>query len=79
MSKKKNAPEIVSEPKAENGVTAEQAREVLLQEQNAKTEACMREVDMVLRKHGCALDVSMNVTMRGVTPTVRVIPQPQRG
>jgi len=74
-----------TEPKAEAQVeptvpevSIEDARRMLIQEQNAKTEACMREVDAVLRKHGCALDVSMNVTMRGVTPQVRVIPQAPR-
>jgi hypothetical protein len=59
-------------------VTAEDARRILLQEQTAKTEACMREVDEVLRKHGCSLDVSMVVTTRGVNPRVSIIPAPPR-
>lgn len=59
-------------------VTAEDARRILLQEQTAKTEACMREVDEVLRKHGCSLDVSMTVTTRGVTPRITIIPAPPR-
>jgi hypothetical protein len=80
MSKKeKKAAEVAPELEVEGpAVSLEDARRVLLAEQNAKMEACMREVDAVLRKHGCALDVSMNVTMRGVTPQVRVIPQPRQ-
>lgn len=77
MAKKKERPEVAEAPevKTENAVSAEDARRILREEQNAKTEACMREVDGVLRRHGCALDVSMTVTTRGVTPHVRVVPQ----
>lgn len=70
-----------AEPQAEPTVpevSIEDARRMLLQEQSAKTEACIREVDAVLKKHGCALDVSMTVTTRGVTPNIRIIPQPPR-
>jgi hypothetical protein len=57
-------------------VSVDDARKMLLQEQNAKIEACAREVDAVLRKHGCSLDVSMTVSARGSQPNIRIIPQP---
>lgn len=78
MSKGKKQQEAKAEPAADPQPTAEQARQILLQEQEAKTQACMQEVDAVLRKHGCSLDVSMIVTTRGVTPSVRIIPAPAR-
>ena len=68
-------PEPMKKPPGVSEVTVEEARRMLLAEQNAKTEACVREVDAVLRKHGCALDVSMLVTTRGVQPNIRVIPR----
>ena len=69
-------PEPMKNPTGAPEVTVEEARRMLLAEQTAKTEACVREVDAVLRKHGCALDVSMLVTTRGVQPNIRVIPKP---
>lgn len=77
MSKSKNAKSDQT-PAAETKPTAEEARQILLQEQEVKTKTCMQEVDAVLRKHGCALDVSMVVTTRGVTPRVSIIPAPPR-
>lgn len=78
MSKKKEANQGVETAEAPAAPTAEQARQILLQEQTQKQEACMREVDEVLRRHECSLDVQMLVTTRGVTPTVRIIPAPPR-
>lgn len=78
MSKKKDAGMKPESTEAAQTPTAEQARQILLQEQTAKQEACMQEVDAVLRKHECSLDVQMLVTTRGVTPSVRIIPAPPR-
>jgi hypothetical protein len=79
MSKtKKPEPENEKPEQAESKPTADEARQILLQEQEATTRACMQEVDNVLRKHGCALDVSMTVTTRGVTPRITIIPAPPR-
>jgi len=80
MAKKTNARPKLEEPptpslKSVPEVTVEEARRMLLQQQNARTEACVREVDAVLKKHGCALDVSMIVTTRGVRPNIQVIPR----
>lgn len=77
MSKTKK-PENEKPEQADAKPTADEARQILLQEQEATTRACMQEVDNVLRKHGCSLDVSMIVTTRGVTPRVSIIPAPPR-
>jgi hypothetical protein len=81
MGKKKNNDEAQTPeaPAEQSPMTADEARQILLQEQNAKANACMQEVDAVLRRHQCALDVQMTVTTRGCTPSIRVIPAPPQG
>lgn len=59
-------------------VTPDDARRVLLEEQQTKTAACQTDIDSVLRKHGCSLDVQMLVTTRGVQPSVIILPNPAR-
>lgn len=68
-------PEPMKNPAGSSELAVEEARRLLLAQQTAKTEACVKEIDAVLRKHGCSLDVSMLVTTRGVQPNVRVIPR----
>jgi multidrug resistance efflux pump len=49
----------------------------LLQEAADQTiKACLADIDAVLKKHNCGLDITMEITARGNRPRLRVIPQP---
>ena len=46
-------------------ITPEQARQALEAEQRKRLEACQRELDELLQKHGCALNVQLGISQDG--------------
>jgi len=57
----------------------EQAKKVLAEENKKKVDACTKEVQGVLDKHGCMINVGMVVTVAGNRPVIEIIPKPERG
>ena len=54
-------------------ISLEDAREVLMQDQQANLELCRREIDAVLEKHNCRLEAVMLLTARGNIPQVKIV------
>lgn len=64
---------------AKSSEVAVQEAQQLLQEQNKKKiDACMNEINQVLEKHGCMIDVAMVVTAQGNRPIVNIIPKQEQ-
>ena len=57
--------------------TSEEAREVLMQEQQANLQACRQEIDAVLEKHNCRLEAEMLLRAGQVIPRVQIVPNPE--
>lgn len=64
---------MADEPKT---MTAEEAERVLRSALDERIKTCQEEVDAVLKKHNCAVDISMLLTAQGCTPRLRVVPIP---
>lgn len=48
-------------------------REALKAVLDERANRCREEVDTVLKKHNCTLDVTMLITMGGAIPNVKVV------
>jgi hypothetical protein len=46
-------------------ITSEQARKVLEDEQRQRLENCQRELDALLKKHGCTLAAQLGISQDG--------------
>ena len=46
-------------------ITPEQARQALEDEQRKRLEMCQKELDAVLKKHGCQLSAQLGITQDG--------------
>jgi hypothetical protein len=62
-------------PAVPANMTAEQAAQILQQASDAKIRACLQEIDGVLNKHNCTLDLTMTIGTNGVVPRIRVLPR----
>ena len=73
---KKETPAAVTElPGASKADTAAaKARQLLLEEQNNRIAACRAELDEVLKKHKCQMQVGMFVSPTGNRPLVDIVP-----
>ena len=58
----------------ENGtITTNQARDVLLKAQKDNASSCMREVQSVLDRYNCTMDVSMILKAGSIIPNLQII------
>lgn len=56
----------------DNGNVTE-ARALLAQEQQTRIAACQVELEAVLQKHNCQLDVTVVLRANSVTPQIRIV------
>ena len=54
-------------------ISLEDAREVLMQDQQANLELCRREIDAILEKHNCRLEASVLLRAGQVIPQVKIV------
>lgn len=47
-------------------------KECKLEDKKERTEKCAKEIDEVLKKHGCVMDVAVTVSTNGNTPHIKI-------
>ena len=52
-----------------------EAREVLAQEQQQRVDACRAELEQLLDRHRCRLDVAVVLRANSVTPQLQIVPE----
>lgn len=62
----------------EKTLTPDKAKELLAREQQKRINACNKELQEVLTKYNCTLDVSMIIKPGNITPMVNVIAQDEK-
>jgi len=55
---------------------SEEAKKVLAEENKKKVDACQKEMNEVLGKHGCLLNAGMIVSAQGNRPIIEVMVKP---
>lgn len=68
MAKKTHAPIVEEKP------DTEQARQLILAERAQRRETCLREIDVILKKHRCRLDSVVVLRNGQVTTQIDIIP-----
>lgn len=64
---------IVEEKKVEKEIDLELAQQVVSEVKQKRINSCAQEINDVLKKWNCSLDVSVIVTSTGNIPQVRII------
>ena len=58
----------------DNGnLDADAAREVLLAERDERVEACRAELDALMKRHNCQLDVAVVLRANSVQPQIQIV------
>ena len=63
---------VKTEPNHET-MTALDARRLLAQEQQSRVDACRAELEALLEKHQCRLDVTVLLRANSVTPQIQFV------
>ena len=63
-----------SKPADNGNITTAEARELLQAEQAERVNACRQELEALLDKHGCRLDVAVMLRTNSVTPHLQIVP-----
>ena len=67
-------PKHVTPPKA---IDEEAKKVAKMEEEKKRTEECTKELQALLEKHRCSLDVRMIVAPGLIEPLLRVVPKPE--
>jgi hypothetical protein len=59
-------------------ISAKEAHRILKEEQQAQLDACQKEVEAVLERYNCTLDLSMVINHRGAAPILRYVMRPPK-
>lgn len=59
----------------EEKIDAAAAKAIIQQEAKERIEICTQEINEILTKNKCQLDVSMNLSNRGIVPQIQIIPK----
>lgn len=61
--------------KTNGTLTTEDAKAILLDDIKGKVTECRKEIQTVLDKHKCKLDVTVTLTSKQIIPKIEVIPK----
>lgn len=62
----------------ESSEKVQEAQRILQEKNQEVIQQCTEEINAILQKHGCLLEVAMLVTAQGSQPIVNIIPAPQQ-
>lgn len=57
----------------QNQISEEKAKEVLIKENKQRIEKCTKELQAVLEKYNCILDVSIQLKLNQVIPSIAIV------
>lgn len=56
----------------------QEASQLLEKERKTLIKLCTEEINSILEKHGCIIEVAMLISATGTMPIVNIVPQPQQ-
>lgn len=57
-------------------ISLDDARAVLNQEQQARVDACRKEIETALEKHNCSLDIFVVLRRGSIEPNLQIVAKP---
>ncbi len=56
-------------------ISTEEAEQVLKEETEKRAEVCRKEVQEILDKNNCVIDIAMILTVKGNIPKIQIVPK----